>query len=164
MTVDITQIIKTLKATKNDPVAAIKRLEREADDREREAEALRGLVNTIRLLPEAADFSASSERATPPPVEPVRNGSAEPVPKGIDAVRRVMRAGGVYTAKDMLAELTKRGWEPKEAKHPLPTVEAAMNRLYRVKGELERVGRGEYTYKGFPASPSLEDLAGRAEP
>jgi hypothetical protein len=163
MKVDIAQIIKTLKASKNDPAAAIKKVEQEADDREREAAALRGLAKTIRLLPDVDLPEPEPATPEPAPASPPDNGR-DAVPQGIDAVRRVMREGGVWNAKDMLAELTRRGWEPKGAKHPVPTVEAAMNRLFRVKGEIERVGRGEYTYKGFPGTPTLETLSGGAEP
>jgi hypothetical protein len=166
------RIIKALKEGEKDPRKAVKKLELEADEAEREAEALRGIANTIRLVP--ADGIEISTPLAPGEAEGAGQSSQLPgedrrrdsVPGGIDAVRRVMREGGVWTAKAMLAELTKRGWEPKEAKHPLPTVEAAMNRLYRVKNEIERVGRGEYTYKGFPGSPTLETLQSgrRAEP
>jgi len=172
MSLDMQRIIKALKEGEKDPRKAVKKLEQEADVAEREAEALRGIANTIRLVPPTEAETAvplspgDAEGAGQPSQLPDEDRRRDSVPGGIDAVRRVMREGGVWTAKAMLAELMKRGWEPKEAKHPLPTVEAAMSRLYRVKGEIERVGRGEYTYKGFPGSPTLETLQSdrRAEP
>jgi len=130
--VDIPRVIKALQESENDPDAAIRSLTGEADEREAEAEALRHAASAVRLLTmpdsngSAAPKAQTPLKVTPPPAEPA---SSEP-PKGMEAVRRVMREGGVYTGRSMLDELTKRGWEPKEAKHPLATVEAAMDRLF----------------------------------
>jgi hypothetical protein len=157
--VDIPRVIKALEESQNDPNEAVRGLTAEAEEREGEAEALRQVASAIRLLtgdgPTAASNGAASANS------PRADTSGEP-PKGMEAVRRVMREGGVWTGRTMLEELTKRGWEPKDAKHPQATVEAAMDRLFRVKKETERVGRGEYAYKGFPASPSLETLTGES--
>ncbi len=150
MKVNIPRVIQALQESENNPDAAVRSLSAEANEREAEAEALRQVANTIRLLTVEDDGDGG------------RDATDEP-PRGMEAVRRVMREGGVYTGRSMLDELTKRGWEPKDAKHPLATVEAAMDRLFRVKEEIERVGRGEYTYKGFPASPTLETLSGIAQ-
>jgi hypothetical protein len=160
--IDTAQVIQALQESQNNPVAAVRRLESKAEGKEAEAELLRSIARTIRMLevrqtPSEGHRVISSHATLPVP------SNEDAVPKGIDAVRRVMREGGVWTAKTMLAELTKRGWEPKTAKHPLPTVEAAINRLFRVKDEIERVGRGEYSYKGFPASPSMETLTESGE-
>jgi hypothetical protein len=153
--VDIPRVIKALEESQNDPNKAVRSLTAEAEEREGEAEALRQVASAIRLLtgdgPTATSNGAVS--ASPP-----RADTSDEPPKGMDAVRRIMRGGGVYTGRSMLEELTRRGWEPKDAKHPLATVEAAMDRLFRVKKEIDRVGRGEYTMKGHPASPSLETL------
>lgn len=151
-------IAEALKQSERDPRGAVARLIRSAALRETEAETLRQVAKRVQLRdPEGTGGDLPMERAEVPT-------SKQATPQGIDAVRRVMREGGVWSPKEMLAELTRRGWEPKQAQHPLPTVEAAINRLFRVKGEIERVGRGEYTYKGFPGTPSLEMFTGRAEP
>lgn len=139
---NIPRVIKALEESQQDPDAAIRSLESEAGEHENEAKALRQAVVAIKLLTGQQPGQKPSDET----------------PTGMEAVRRVMREGGVWTARTMLEELKKRGWEPKKAKHPLPTVEAAMDRMYRVKGEIDRIGRGEYSYKGFPASPSLETL------
>lgn len=152
--VDIPRVIKALEESQNDPDKAVRSLSVEAEEREGEAEALRQVASAIRLLTGNGQAAASNGAASLSAPQP---DSGKP-PKGMEAVRRVMRGGGVYTGRSMLDELTKRGWEPKEAKHPLATVEAAMDRLFRVKKEIDRVGRGEYTMKGHPASPSLETL------
>jgi hypothetical protein len=152
--VDIPRVIKALEESQNDPDAAIRKLAIEAEEREAEAEALRGVAGAIRLITEGV---ASTPVAAPPPAAPPD--PAPDIPAGMEAVRRVMKSGGVWTARTMLEELQRRGWDPKKAKHPQATVEAAMDRLFRVKEETERIGRGEYVYKGFPASPSLESLA-----
>jgi len=160
--VDIPRVIKALEESQNDPDAAIRKLAAEAEEREAEAEALRGVAGAIRLLTDGAANAAEARRTgAAPPARDALNGSAEP-PTGMEAVRRVMKEGGVWTGRAMLDELSRRGWEPKNAKHPLATVEAAMDRLFRVKKETERVGRGEYAYKGFPASPNLETLTGES--
>lgn len=145
---NIPRVIQALQESEDDPLAAIRSLEAEAAGLEAEAKALRQAVIAINLLTGQPAVQALSGEETPP--------------TGMEAVRRIMLEGGVWTARTMLEELEKRGWEPKKAKHPLPTVEAAMDRMYRVKKEIVRVGRGEYTYKGFPASPTLETLAGQS--
>lgn len=166
MKVDIPRVIKALQESENNPEAAIRSLTGEADEREAEAEALRHAASAVRLLT-IPDAGGSTTAPVPTPLAVSATGtepaSAEP-PKGMEAVRRIMREGGVYTGRTLLDEMTKRGWEPKGVKHPLATVEAAMDRLFRVKGELHRVGRGEYAYKGHPASPDLDTLMGSAEP
>ena len=138
----IPRVIKALQESEDDPASAVKGIEAEAARHEAEAKALRQAVVAIQLL-------TGQNRVVEPSDDP---------PQGMEAIRRVMRKGGVFTARTMLEELEKLGWEPKKAKNPLPTVEAAMDRMYRVKKEIERVGRGQYTYKGFPASPSMETL------
>jgi hypothetical protein len=168
--VEIADVIKTLKESQNDPDAAYRRLSRQAEERENEAQALRAMAAAIDLL------RPSVERQLPPShlkaeqvhTTPLADGD-DTRPVGIDAVRRVMREGGIWSAKDVLEELKRRGWEPRDAQHPQAATEAAVNRLYRVKKELDRVGRGKYRYKGIPSSPSTETLAdfaktGRAEP
>jgi hypothetical protein len=164
--VDIPRVIKALQESENDPDAAIRSLTGEADEREAEAEALRHAASAVRLLT-MPDGNGASPTKTPTPLT-VTSAEAEPAstdtPKGMDAVRRIMREGGVYNGRSLLDEMTRRGWEPKDVKHPLATVEAAMDRLFRVKEELVRVNRGEYTYKGHPASPDLDTLMGSAEP
>lgn len=140
---NIPRVIRALQESENDPNAAIASLEQEAVEHEGEAKALRQAAVAIKLLTGQS------------PVQP----PAEETPSGMEAIRRVMQEGGVWTARAMLEELMRRGWEPKRAKHPLPTVEAAMDRLFRVKREIKRVGRGEYAYKRLPASPSLEVLS-----
>lgn len=139
---NIPRVIEALQESENDPEAAVRSLEQDAAAHESEAKALRQAVIAIRLLTGEVSTRAPSTET----------------PSGMEAIRRVMREGGVWTSKTLFEELKRRGWEPKKAKHPQATVEAAMDRLFRVKGEIERVGRGEYTYKGFPASPSLETL------
>jgi len=159
--VDIPRVIEALQESQNDPDAAIRKLASEADEREAEAEALRGVAQAIRLLTGGVTNAPDPRREAVDSARQRLDDKMDP-PQGMEAVRRVMKAGGVWTGRTMLEELQKRGWEPKKAKHPQATVEAAMDRLFRVKKEIERVGRGEYTYKGFPASPSLETLTGES--
>lgn len=91
--------------------------------------------------------------------------STPEVPQGAEAVRQVMRGGGIWTARELLAELERRGWEPRNAKRPLAATEAAIGRLFRTKKELDRVGRGEYAYKGWPGLPtSIQGVSVLREP
>lgn len=149
MKVDIPRVIAALQQSENDPAAAIGKLEAEAVEREGEAEALRQVAGAVKLL------TGLESNGAQPAIPAVNE-----VPQGIEAVRRVMLEGGVWTAQGLLEELIRRGWEPKGAgaQHPLQTIHASIDRLYRVKGEIDRVERGTYTRKGFPASPSLETL------
>lgn len=70
--------------------------------------------------------------------------------RGMAAVREVMRTGGVWTAGQVHDELQRRGWVSPEAQHPMRATEAAINRLWRKNGEVERVGRGQYRYTLAP--------------
>lgn len=160
MKVDLQDVIVALQESQNDPDAATRQLRRDADQREAEAEGLRRLADAIDLL--RSDRATAAVVVTtdpdtdhvPPGHEIGRTLSTPERPAGIEAIRRVMREGGVWTAKELLEELTRRGWEPENAKHPQAATEAALNRLWKVKGELDRVARGQYRYKGLPASPA----------
>lgn len=175
--------LTALAESADNPQAVIDNFEQEAKLREfkanrelAEARAFRQMIAAIQALrgdapdqepetPSEREPGTISTNDTAPPGQEIgRTFSTPDRPAGIDAIRRVMREGGVWNAKALLAELERRGWEPKNAKHPRAATEAALNRLWKVKGEVERVGRGQYTYKGFPGTPTLEAFTGRAEP
>jgi hypothetical protein len=155
----------------DDPNEIIARCEREAGDRERRAEALQSEALAFRQMIDAVG-SLSGIRVTPAPTRPA-GGPAAPVrpvstperPVGTEAVRRVMRDGGVWTIQRLFEELKHRNWDSKTAQDPLKATEAAVSRLVSVKKEVERVGRGEYRYIGIPSSPdSAEELSSFAAP
>jgi hypothetical protein len=75
-------------------------------------------------------------------------------PQGAEAIRLVMKDGGVWTSRMMLEELRRRDWESPCSTDPLRATSAAMTRLCREKHELERVGRGHYRYIGPWAAPT----------
>lgn len=156
----------------NDPNEIIARCEREAADRERRAGALQAEAVAFRQMIEAVG-SLSGIRVPPAPAQPV---AATPVapqraistperPVGTEAVRRIMREGGVWTIQTLFEEMKHRGWDSKTAQEPLKAAEAALSRLVSVKKEVERVGRGQYRYVGAPSSPaSTDDLADLSAP
>lgn len=157
----------------DDPNQIIARCEREAEDRERRADALRGEALAFRQMIDAVGALSGVRAPSPAPVPagPVPNGSGGRTfstpqrPAGTEAVRRIMRDGGVWTIKAILEELKHRDWDSKTAQDPLKATEAAVSRLVTVKKEVERVGRGEYRYIGVPGSPpSTEDLPSHAAP
>lgn len=114
--------------------------------REQEVEAARkaegyeaiihGVENVIGAPPAVAGASAP---------EVVTELSGTPGHRGIGAVRRVMLEHPTRTwkAKEIHAELERRGWISPGAGHPLRGTEAAINRLWK-RGELDRVDAGRY--------------------
>jgi hypothetical protein len=138
--------LEALRANPESPEAAIADVETQALGREREAsklnaqaKALRDIANGIRTL------------SGQPPVSPTPANGPDLSPEGLVAVRRIMKEeGGVWNARQLLAEMKKRGWESKESENPIRPTEAAISRLWRVKKEIERVGRGQYRYIGAP--------------
>lgn len=140
--------LEALGENPESPEAAIADVEAQALDRERaasklsaEAKALRDIANGIRTL------------SGQPPVSAMpANGPDDRRPEGMEAVRRIMKEeGGVWNARQLLAEMKKRGWESKDSDNPIRPTEAAISRLWRVKKEIERVGRGQYRYIGATA-------------
>lgn len=95
------------------------------------------------------------------------NGTDPASPRGTEAVRRVMKEGGVWTAKRLHAELERRGWVNPGTQHPAKATETALGRLHGKYGEVERVERGQYRYKR-PPQPVPDSLLdpdpGSAEP
>jgi hypothetical protein len=120
-------------------------------DLQREAAGLREAANGIRQalgLPGSEPTPDTPDGALPR-VDADNTPQYRPAPGalGMDAVRRVMRTGGVWSAPEIHKELERRGWVSRAAKHPLRATEAAINRLYRDKKEIEKVERGRYRWK-----------------
>jgi hypothetical protein len=91
-------------------------------------------------------------------------------PRGTEAVRVIMRQGGVWGPNELLAEMEQRGWIDPDVMHPRKAVETAIARLYSKYREIERVGRGRYRYKvmkpqkgGITRDPSLPLTPSRSE-
>lgn len=98
---------------------------------------------------QAASYVRDPERrkvAVPP--DPVPNGGSPDFPRGIAAVREIMRDGGIWTIDAIFQEITRRGWVDEDVMHPRKALETAVSRLAG-RGEIVRVGRGKYR----PASP-----------
>jgi hypothetical protein len=156
-------VLDQLLQSGDDPRAVAARFSREADQREREADALRSLALAIRELAPAPIPTEESPEIPPTGGLPDSRIWIPRKSSLVDTIRAVMRTGGVWTPKDLLGELEKRDATPR-SKTPIRSVEAAVNRLWREQGEIERVGRGEYVWaEGPPASPSLEDLSAHAD-
>jgi hypothetical protein len=151
--------LEALRDNPESPESAIADVETQALAREREAsklaaqaKALRDIANGIRTL-----------SGQPVSTSPASNG-VELRPEGMEAVRRIMKEGGVWNAKQLLAEMEKRGWESKGSENPIRPTEAAISRLWRVKKEIERVGRGQYRYVGPNAETTPTGLFNGAGP
>lgn len=165
-----TDVLKEMVASGDDPLAAAARFTREADQREREADALRNLSVAIQELvpakstgqqPVATDEGKEGSTANGGPPSAVVQ---QPRGAVIDTIRAIMRAGGTWTPKALLAEMEKRNVVP-NSKTPIRSVESAVNRLWRGQNAIKRVGTAQYVWaEGHPASPSLETLGEYADP
>jgi hypothetical protein len=122
------------------------RLRREiADHLLREATAYEKIIEgTQEALNGFSEFAAARSDNLPatPPSE-LRND----VPRGTEAVRVIMRQGGVWSADGLLKEMDARGWIDPSVMHPRKAVETAITRLHSKYREIERVGRGRYRYR-----------------
>jgi hypothetical protein len=80
--------------------------------------------------------------------------TADPELRGIAAVRAAIAQDPVraWKAREIHDLLVENGWINRNAGHPLRGTEAAISRLVN-KGELERVGRGEYRLRGLGVIP-----------
>jgi len=162
----LTEALEAIRANSENPRAAIADFEAKAERLQAEANALRQIANGMRgLLGEPpAEVSSAGAQASGPPVDRTR-------PEGMEAIRRIMKDGGVWTSRQLLDEMKKRGWESKGSPNPIRPTEAAINRLWKVKREIERVGRGEYRYIGTgaqtqtsPPPPEFALLTAGTEP
>ncbi len=136
-------------------------LEQQAEDREREASALRKLAEATRDLGEErvaailapllngnGNGHAGQGFVLPPPVlapsEP-----REGLPRGREAVRLIVRERpGVWALSDLRAEMKRRGWFTSNK-----GLDVAVTRL-AASGEARRVGKGRYEFFG-PGERSL---------
>jgi hypothetical protein len=146
----LSKALKALQDNPDHPEAAIKGFEDEALELRIRAEALEQIANGIRGLmgkPVPTRMSASISQASAPAFPQPSPAPPTGTPEGMEAVRRIMRGSGqAWTVREVFEEMKKRGWESKDSKEPLRPAEAAVNRLWKVKGEIERVGRGRYRY------------------
>ena len=113
--------------------------EREAQEHERKAHALRQIIEGVRALNGDAGrlFGFTPKPAV---VAPERYRSDDG-PRGRDAVRRIAaERPGTWKVKDMKAEIIARGWPD-----PGTGTEAAMKRL-AASGEATKVGQGLYRF------------------
>lgn len=145
----LSKALKALQDNPENPEAAIKGFEDEATELRIRADSLDQIANGIRgLIGMAVPARALTPLTqTPPPIIPQPSPTPPSgVPEGMEAVRRIMREGGTWTVASIFEEMKKREWESKESKEPIRAAEAALNRLWKVKKEVERVGRGQYRY------------------
>jgi hypothetical protein len=131
----------------------IERLEREADEYERKASAIRQIIEAVRALNGEAESilfrrSFESHRVLFETRPLVVNG-----PRGRDAVLIVMREDPkrVWKVVDLKREILRRGWAPTPK-----AVEATIKRL-RQDGELESAGYGHYKLRSESLSPAEPD-------
>lgn len=154
----LTEAIKALQSNPEHPEAVIADFEAQAEEREQKIEKLEAEKNALRLivsgmrtlLGEPTSASQDTTAEAPATSAPAAPQSSEIRPEGMEAIRQIMKPGGVWTGGQLLDEMKRRGWESKESKNPIRPTEAALNRLWKVKKEVERVGRGRYRYIGVP--------------
>jgi hypothetical protein len=129
----------------------------------KEAEALDNIVAGIEVLQGPGDTGSNGapsegEHSTAPTgAVPTQ----APAP-GTEAVRAVMREGGVWNSSELHRELERRGWVAEGVQHPRKATETALNRLYQKYLEVERVGRGRYRYKRTPTGQAAVSQLGSA--
>jgi len=113
-------------------------------------EIIRGVENVIGTPAAVAVANA--------PVPEVAIEDGAPSLRGIGAVRRAVleHPGRIWKAKEIHAELERRGWISPGAGHPLRGTEAAINRLWK-RGELDRVDAGRYRATDQMRGKSEED-------
>jgi hypothetical protein len=127
-----------------DLLARLPDLERQAEEYERKARALRQVVQGMRelngdlslLFPDTAIITPAVATAD------------DPGPRGRDALRTIVaERPGVWTLTDLIAEMQQRGWFTSRK-----AVDVAVKRLCR-SGEARRIGMGRYM---FPADGGEE--------
>jgi hypothetical protein len=132
----------------DDLTAKLPEWEREAQEHERKARALRQIIEGVRALNGDAarlfGVQVATQRASSTPVVPAD------VPRGRAAVRRIAaERPGVWKVSEMKAEIIARGWGD-----PGTGTEAAMKRL-AASGEAEKIGHGTYRFGPINGSNEL---------
>ena len=124
-------------------------LEQQAEALERDAVAVRKLVDAARdlgeervaalLAPMLARNGNGNGHTAPTPV--VAPDPPEDEPRGREAVRRIVHERpGLWTLSDLRAEMKRRGWFTSNK-----GVDVAVTRLV-ASGEARRVGKGRYEF------------------
>jgi hypothetical protein len=129
------------------------RLRAEASERINLANGYDKIASGLRTVRgDAGTEDSSGSPSMPPGREHGRTMSTPERPAGLEAVRRIMRENPdeLFTTRKLEAELERRGWEFSNAQDPHRAAEAALGRLWSKKGEIERVSRGNYRWKGIP--------------
>jgi hypothetical protein len=126
-------------------------LEEQAQAAERNAAAMRKLVEAARDLGEERvaallgitlagnrDANGNGHKATP---EPTTTETSGDVPRGREAVRRIVRERpGIWTLAKLRSEMKRRGWFTSSK-----GLDVAVSRL-AASGEARRVGKGRYEF------------------
>ena len=134
-----------------DLLARIPDLEREAQEYERKAHALRQIIEGVRAL------NGDASRLFPPPTPVVQSRTVvatrfprEDGPRGREAVRLIVsQRPGVWKLVDIKREVQRRGWPSSSA-----AIDTAVGRLQK-DGEASWVKKGVYRF----VVPALEASA-----
>lgn len=138
---------------------AVTMIEREAEEAERRAAALRKIAEAardlgdeglahIRTLVESPNGNGGNGHVADEPKD--SPDPAADAPRGREAVRRIVaERPGIWTLADLREEMKQRGWYV-SAK----AVEVAVTRLCDLDREGRRIGKGRYL---FPANYGEED-------
>jgi hypothetical protein len=119
---------------------------------------------------QAGAYVAPERRKVAVPPDSGSNGGTADFPRGIAAVREIMRDGGNWTIERLFEEMRRREWVDADVQHPRKALETAVSRLAK-RGEIVRVGRGKYRPAASPQEqtssqdgPDLVLGPARAEP
>lgn len=135
----------------DDLMAKLPEWEKEAQEYERKAHALRQIIEGVRTL--NGDASRLFDYKPPAAVVGRNRYSTVHGPRGRDAVRRIVtERPGVWKVKEMKDEILSRGWPD-----PGTGTEAAMKRM-AASGELVKLGQGMYRFDA-PGESRVEHLA-----
>jgi|SRR5579872_1186006 len=127
--VRVDTLLETLPAL----MAELETAEREAQEAERRANALRTIIEGVRALNgHAAQMRLSL---------PVEAGAGENEPRGREAIRQIVAARpGIWTIPELSDEMRRRGWFTTRK-----AVEVAIHRLI-ASGEAERMRTGVFRF------------------
>jgi hypothetical protein len=144
----------------DDLMTKIPEWEREADEHERKARALRQIIEGVRTLNGDAErlFGGMAGGNTSGGMTVSRSAMIGLGPRGREAVRMIaVEQPGVWKVKDLKDEILRRGWPD-----PGTGTEAALKRL-AAAGEAERIGHGTYKigrvqHEPADAAPASEEV------
>lgn len=89
------------------------------------------------------------------------NGGHSKAPRGAEAIRRILlETRRPWRVQALMGELEQRGWIDPDVQQPDRAVHAAIQRLVKKYGEVERVGHATYQYRRELLPPEDDQSGG----